>query len=117
MLICKNNIIVVPKILQNYVVNWYHTCLLHMVQDNAEVDIIQQYSCPNLRYNPQTHIEVCNNCHKNKKQNFKCGKLTAKEAEAIPWDKLSVDIIGSYKIRRKGRDNTLILKALTIIDP
>ena len=29
MLICKNNKIFVPKILQKYVVNWYHTYLLH----------------------------------------------------------------------------------------
>ena len=37
--------------------------------------------------------------------------------EAIPWDILSVDIIGPYKIRREGHNEPLILKALTMIDP
>ena len=30
------------------------------------------------------------------------GKLPAKEAEYIPWDRLLVDLIGSYKIRIEG---------------
>ena len=46
---------------------------------------------------------------------LKYGKLPAKEAEAIPWDRLSVDLIGPYKIRREGHDKPLILKALTRI--
>ena len=45
------------------------------------------------------------------------GKLPAKEAEAIPWDRLSVDLVGPYKITREGRDDPLILKSLTSIDP
>ena len=54
---------------------------------------------------------------KNKKQNLKYGKLPAKEAEAIPWERLLVDLIIPYKIRIGGHDNLLILKALTMIDP
>ena len=45
------------------------------------------------------------------------GKLPANEAEYIPWDRLSVDLIGSYKIRREGHYEPLVLKALTMIDP
>ena len=48
-------------------------------------------------------------------KNLKYGKLTAKEAGAIPWDILLVDIIGPYKIRREGHEEPLILKYLTII--
>ena len=36
--------------------------------------------------------------------------------EETPWNKLCVDLIGPYKIRRKGKE-PLILKALTVIDP
>ena len=54
---------------------------------------------------------------KRRKQNLKCGKLPPKEVEAIPWYRLLVDLIGSYKIRRECHDDPLILKALTIIDP
>ena len=64
-----------------------------------------------------THIKVSRTCQKNKKQNLKYSKLSTKEAEAIPWYRLSVDLIGPYKIRREGHDETLVLKALTMIDP
>ena len=55
--------------------------------------------------------------HKNKKQNLKYGILSSKEVEAIPCDRLLVDIIRPYKISIEGHDDPLILKALTIIDP
>ena len=99
MLICKNDKIVVPKILQNYVVNWYHTYLLHTGMDCTEATISQHYYWPQLKDNICTHIEVCKTCQKNKKQNFKYGKLHSKEAEAIPWDRLLVDLRGPYKIK------------------
>ena len=67
---------------------------------------------PDLRDGIRTHIKVCNACQINKKQDFKCGKLTAKKAEVIPWERLLVDLIGSYKIRREGRDEPLIIKYL-----
>ena len=35
--------------------------------------------------------------------------------EETPWNKLSVDLIGPYKIHRKGKE-PLILKYITIID-
>ena len=44
----------------------------------------------------------------------KCGKLPAKLEEETPWNKLCVDLIGPYKMCRKG---PLILKAVTMIDP
>ena len=44
-------------------------------------------------------------------------KLPSKEAESIPCDRLSVDLIGSYKTRREILDDPLILKVLTMIDP
>ena len=65
----------------------------------------------------RTHIKVCNTCQKNRKQNFKYGKLIAKEAEAIPWGILLVDLIGPYKIIIEVHHDSLILKALTMIDP
>ena len=43
------------------------------------------------------------------------GKLPAKEAEAIPWEILSIDLIGPYKIRREGHKKPFILKTLTIL--
>jgi transposase InsO family protein len=42
--------------------------------------------------------------------------LPPKEAEATPWDKLCIDLIGPYKIRRKGT-NDLVCRCVTMIDP
>ena len=59
MLICKNDKIVVPTILQNYVVNWYHIYLLHMGTEHTYATISQHYYWPKLRDNILTHIKVC----------------------------------------------------------
>ena len=59
----------------------------------------------------------CDTCQHTKKSNEKYGKLPAKLAEEIPWNKLCVYLIGPYFIRRKGKKENLHLKAVTIIDP
>jgi hypothetical protein len=61
-------------------------------------------------------VSHCPTCQKNKRYKKKFGILPPKEAEAIPWDKLCVDLIGPYTIRRKGQKN-LICKCVTMIDP
>ena len=58
LLICGNENLVVPTILQNYVVNLYHKYLLHPVMDRTESTIIQQLYWPNLREDFCTHIKV-----------------------------------------------------------
>ena len=59
----------------------------------------------------------CNTCHKNKKQNLKYEEIPTKYLEAIPWDRLLVDLIGPYIVRREGHEDPIILKSLTMIDP
>ena len=85
MLICKNDKFVVTKNLQKYVVYWYHTYILQSIMERTEAGISQHYYWDNLRNKIHTHIKVCTECKKNKRQNIKYGKLPAKEAEAIPW--------------------------------
>jgi hypothetical protein len=46
----------------------------------------------------------------------KDGLLPPKLAEATPWNKLCVDLIGPYKIRRKGNKD-LICRCVTMLDP
>ena len=116
MLICNNYKNFVPTILQKCVVNWYHTYILHPGKVRTEATISQHYYWLQLRDDILTHIKVCNTCHKKQKQNLRYGKLTAKEVEAIAWDILSLYLIGPYKIIREGRNDPLILNALTMID-
>lgn len=51
-----------------------------------------------------------------KEQTKEYGHLPPKEAEALIWDKLCIDLIGPYKIRRKGKPD-LICKCVKMIDP
>ena len=117
MLIFKNDKIVVQTILQKYIVNWYHTYILHLGTERTEANISQHWYWPNLKDDIRIHIKVCDTFQKNRKQKFKHGKVSATEAEAIPRDRLLVDIIVPYKIRGKGHDKPLVLKSLTTIDP
>ena len=68
MLICKNGKIVVPKILQKYVVNLYHTYIFHPGTERTYSTISQHYYWPHLRDEIRNHIDVCNTCQKNKKK-------------------------------------------------
>ena len=52
-----------------------------------------------------------------KTQYQKYGHLPEKEAEAIPWDTLCIDLIGPYTIKRNGNGNDLTLWCITMIDP
>ena len=56
------------------------------------------------------------NCQKNKRRHKKYGHLPEKEAEAIPWDKMCLDLIGPYIIRRKNKTR-LVCRCVTMIDP
>ena len=115
-LICLNGKIVIPATLQKRVVNWYHETLCHPGETRTENTISQYLTWVNLR---KTVHEVCSTCHTcqiSKRTKKKYGHLPEKEAEAIPWETLCVDMIGPYKIQRKGKPE-LTLWCITMIDP
>ena len=56
---------------------------------------------PDIRYSVRKEVTNCDTCQNIKRSNKKYGKLPAKLAEEVPWNKLCVDIIGPYVIRRK----------------
>ena len=115
-LICRYDRIVVPKQLQKYVLEWYHTYLLHPGRDRTEETIKQHLYWPNMHVDICAHVSTCDTCQKTKKYNKKYGHLPEKAAEAVPWERLCVDLIGPYTIERVGQEN-LELKAVTMIDP
>ena len=116
LLICKNEKIVVPTVLRKYVLNWYHTYLLHPGQDRTEAAIKQHLYWPGLQTDVRSHVTRCDTCQRCKKNRTKYGLMPMKEAEGVPWDHLCVDLIGLYTIRQtKGSE--LTLKAVTMIDP
>jgi hypothetical protein len=115
-LICYNNKIVVPKHLHRHVIDWYHITLCHPGINRTEETISQHLFWPKMRDQITTYVQTCPSCQRNKRKVKKYGWLPPKEAEASPWDKMCIDLIGPYTIRRKGK-NDLICKCVTMIDP
>ena len=115
-LVCYNGKIVIPGLLQKHVIMWYHTTLCHPGINRTEETIGQHLWWPKMREHITKYVQICPLCQKTKRRQKKYGLLPPKEAEAIPWDKLCVDLIGPYKIRRKGAKE-LICRCVTMIDP
>ena len=115
-LICYNGKIVVPKLLQRHVIDWYHTVLCHPGINRTEETIAQHLWWPKMRDQITTFVQACPTCQKNKRKQKKYGHLPPKVAEATIWDKMCIDLIGPYKIRCKGKPD-LECKCVTMIDP
>ena len=113
--IIHNDKIIIPSSLKQHVVEWYHTYLLHPGEKRTEETIGQHLYWKNMRDDIRAYIAKCPQCQKQKKQKKKYGHLPMKEAETQPWEKLCVDLIGEYTIKRKGRKD-LKFKALTMTD-
>ena len=65
----------------------------------------------------EDHVKKCHVCQTRKKTSLKYALVPEKSAEAVPWDKLCVDLVGPYTIKRKGKNKKLTLWAVTMIDP
>ena len=96
--------------------SWYHTMLCHAGETRTEQTIRQQFWWPDLRANVHDCCTKCDTCQRTKRTSKKYGHLPIKEAEADPWEKLCVDLIGPYTIKRRGKRN-LTLWCVTMIDP
>ena len=114
--ICHNNKIVIPVELQRRVVEWYHLQLCHPGENQTEQTIRQHFWWKSLRDDVHDVCTKCHVCQKTKKTSKHYGKLPEKEAESEPWQKLCVDLIGPYSIKRKGKPK-LTLWCVTMIDP
>jgi transposase InsO family protein len=115
-LICYKKKIVIPAAMQKQLVTWYHEQLCHPGETRTEQTIRQHFWFSNLREMVHTICSKCITCQKNKINFKKYGHLPPKEAEAEPWEKLCVDLIGPYKVKRAGKE-PLTLWAITMIDP
>jgi hypothetical protein len=87
-------------------------------QINRTKETIGHHLCwPKMRTFITNSVSGCAICQRNKKQRKKYyGLLPEKISESTPWDKLSVDLIGPYKIRRTDK-TTLVCRCVTMIDP
>ena len=115
-LIVKDDKIVIPDGLQKRTVVWYHQQLCHPGETRTEKSIKQHFYWPNMDKMVKDICKKCPTCQTSKTSSTKYGHLPEKKAEARPWEKLCVDLIGPYKIKqRNGKD--YVLWCLTMIDP
>ena len=77
---CKDNI-VIPPILQSYILHWCHMYLLHPGMDRKEAMIHQHLYWTGIRYSVRKEVTNCDTCQCTKLSNKKYGKLPAKLAE------------------------------------
>jgi hypothetical protein len=115
-LICYKDKIVIAAAQQQRIVDWYHNYLGHPGINRTEETIEQHLWWPKMRDHITSVVRSCDSCQRNKRRHKKYGHLPPKEAETLPWDKLCVDLIGPYKINRKGH-KALIFRCVTMIDP
>jgi RNase H-like domain found in reverse transcriptase/Reverse transcriptase (RNA-dependent DNA polymerase)/Integrase zinc binding domain len=116
-LIVKNSKIVVPTKLQKRLVQWYHYTLCHPGETRTEATISQHFTWNKMREHIRKECSTCHTCQLTKRTKKKYGHLPEKEAESYPWEKLCVDLIGPYTIKRKHRKDELVLWCVTMIDP
>ena len=118
-LICHNNKIVIPKALQKRIVEWYHVQLCHPGHTRTEETIKQHFTWKGLREDVRDTCSKCHTCQVTKTSTKKYGLRPEKEAEAQPWERLCVDLIGPYtmKVYNDKKLEPLKLWCLTMIDP
>ena len=117
-LLCHNDKIVVPAMLQDRIVAWVHHYLVHPGQERMEKTIGRLFTWPRMREQIRDYVKSCRKCQLCKAPAKKYGHLPPKKAEpAIPWNRVNVDLIGPYTVRMKGSRKKVQLRAMTMIDP
>ena len=74
--------------------------------------VFQPFYWPGIRNSARKELIDCDTLQRTKLSNK---NLPAKESEEISRNKLCVYIIGPYVIERKGKKETLNIKAITMI--
>ena len=96
----------------------YNAHLLSGIITRPEMTIKQHFWWHGLSATVHNVCSKCVTCQTTKRtHNSKYGHLPAKEAEAEPWDKLCVDLIGPYKFKQSNSKDDVELWYVTMIDP
>ena len=117
-----DNKIVVPNTLQRRIVEWYHVHLCHPGETRTEGTIRQHFTWKGLRTCVHDVCTKCKTCQTTKKGTAQYGLLPEKQAEAIPWQRLNVDLVGPYRMHKlpkseKERAQQYKLWCITMMDP
>ena len=96
----------------------YHVHLCHPGETRTEQTINHHFTWTNLRQTVHQVCSTCPTCQHTKTTSKKYGHLPPKVAEIKPWEKLCVDLIGPYTLKKDDKGKAILtLWALTMIDP
>jgi hypothetical protein len=119
-LICdQEGKIIIPEKLQERVLVWYHSRLVHLGRDRLYESIHQHFDWPNkgeLRRAVRAFVRSCDVCQTTKRAPKKYGHLPEKKMETTPWETIHIDLYGPKKIKRK-EGPPIEFKVVTMIDP
>jgi hypothetical protein len=77
--------------------------------------ILTHFYHPRLREVVDDVVTTCSICQRYKLAGPGYGQLPPREAPLVPWEEVTVDLIGPWQITINGQE--LIFNALTCIDP
>ena len=66
LIMCEDKV-VIPSILQSYVLHWYHTYILHPRMDRTEAMIFQHLYWPGIREAIRKEVTNCDTCQHKKR--------------------------------------------------
>ena len=107
--------ICIPTTLLPNIVRWYHTVLGHVGIQRLYQTISVHFHAPKLRETIDAFVKSCDACQRFKLPGIQVGELPPKNLTAQPWDEVSVDLIGPWKISIHGVEYEFL--ALTAVDP
>jgi Integrase zinc binding domain len=105
-LLTIDNRIIIPKVLQQRIVSWYHLLYLeHPGQNRMENPLKSIYCwCNNIQEDITLYVKTCHDCQLCKKSHKKYGHLPPKDMEAsVPWNHVNIDLICPLSIKTKSK--------------
>jgi transposase InsO family protein len=106
--------ICIPSQQLEELVSWFHQALGHCGIHRLNDSIGTHFAHPKLRQTVETAVANCHACQLNKLTGPGYGKLPPREATALPFQEVAVDLIGPWRVT--VNNETLEFYALTCID-
>ena len=94
-------------------IEWFHIVTGHPGKNKLRLMIGQRYYHPDLRRKIDNYH--CTECQRHKQDGKGYGLLPEREPREQPFNEVTVDLIGPWKVQVRGRGYEF--KALTSIDP
>ena len=106
--------IVLPQALTKDTIKWYHVVLGHCGVNRLISSLRAHLWIPHLKEQVTDFVSHCDHCQRYKFPGPGYGELPPWNDVAIPWEEVSVDLVGPWKIQLPIGE--LIVHAITMID-